>query len=550
MKEFILLISSFIFAVSFTGILIYNINQYVLLKIYLFINLIILAILARLYVVGEVQRINWIIYCEEYSNALVWMWVIYQQKRKDSHWLTEIRRIEIILFLCSIIVGVSCVLYLHHSNAYYILPYNRVGPIANFYFNADTYRSTYIVTSNYPQHLMHPCYRMILNAFILPCKLFCGIFGGSYYIYAYYLTGLQIIWNAISVVLIYELVSDGERARKTKGIVTAVLYMITGANIWSLILPETYSLTLCVLLVSVYLCNVKSSFAYAFMLLAIGMNPMTSVVYLPFIYKDILQKIKQSGFFIKTIIVLLPLCLAVVTPAYINNILTYRNTSLNIWTNVKKLICNFLAAGFWGPTFEYREPFFVQTVEWNLVLFFSLIVLAAFLAMGVTRRKNAIDISCVILVFFAAILHGLIGFGINNGIIYSPLYTWAVVILIVENAAELKRYFAVRLLFCSFLTVTFLLTTKWIYTFGEKLGSIPFPIDDWKWPSVDFVLNEHRLRFDDAVLVDMNNQEVVLRDIDSIMISEKKGCISGLLESGNYYSIEIENDKLKVCIDE
>lgn len=81
---------------------------------------------------------------------------------------------------------------------------------------------------------------------------------------------------------------------------------------------------------------------------------------------------------------------------------------------------------------EYEEPFFMQimpdlSIITTILLFF---LLALCINEGIKNRKALIYQSALIMLLTAIFLHGIIGFGINNIILYSPLYIWAFAVLI------------------------------------------------------------------------------------------------------------------------
>lgn len=133
--------------------------------------------------------------------------IVQQQKNDKSQ-----DHLCIILLVISLLVGILCFGIAIASNKFYTLPSDQDGFIGNLYFNADVKRAVYDALKYRLPHTIHPCYRFILAPiyFIFQAvKCIMINMGMSSYkmdvIGSYYLNLIQIICNALAVVLFYKI---------------------------------------------------------------------------------------------------------------------------------------------------------------------------------------------------------------------------------------------------------------------------------------------------------------------------------------------------------
>lgn len=542
-KDYILTIDSIVFVFLFMILFLYQLKYIKTAYLYTILFLLILVFFGFLYSKNKLNIINQIIYFIEYISAFILVSIAIKYRKKISNFLHHDDQIGKILFFFSIVAGGTGVLFLSIGNHDYIFPTNGTTAIGNFYFNADTYRCIRSAINSTPQNLMHPYYRFILNIFVIPYHIYSKLWGHSWLICGYYIVFLQLVWSSVSVYMIYRITK--ENGSKNTAIFASIFYLFSFSFIWTIILPETYALTTCVLLVSIYAQLKKSSYSYALSLLTIGMNPITCIAFVPFLWRDRIKISSKFRVYISIILLLLFPVFVISASTYISTIINYKSP-FNIINNLKKIYFNLFQAGIYGPSFEYREPFFFQIVKTDYKIFFCVFVI--FLSIiGIIKNRN--DILChsvTIMLITGIAFHGIIGFGPNFAILYSPLYVWAIVILVAKGIS--LKYIPMKVTIPIIIISTAFGSVLWINNFQQNLKQIVFPLAEWRRPSHEFLIGSSKVILVDNCLYIVEDSSILIERIDSFMISKNTREAVGILKSGEYFEVHEKNGVIVIDI--
>lgn len=187
----------------------------------------------------------------------------------------SINKTEKILVCVSIFIGLFSLFRMYNNNKYYIFPIKDYSYIENYYFNADIHRSiSQISSADEVIHKIHPLYRFVTLPIILPILMFNKVLG--YHQLGYIICVLQIIYNAISSIIMYRILKS-ENLKKQTCILGSLIFIFALPTMWMSILPETYSITTLMLLSFIYLYKKRNLSCVGMALFAVGTNLMAFV---------------------------------------------------------------------------------------------------------------------------------------------------------------------------------------------------------------------------------------------------------------------------------
>lgn len=525
-------------------------------------------------VIYAIKRNNVFLIAEFLYEGFCWsvliFSLIYIKKEKKQHLLKiKLKNKEKYLLIFSILFSFICIIILILNNKYYIFPQDIYGEIKNFYFNADIGRGIDSATSLMLPHIIHPTYRFVLYPIVMPISVVIRILSKfinnfSEYqeiILGYYLCFIQIIFNSISCLIFYKILNKLKISPKIT-LMGSIVLVISFSSVWLSIFPETYGITLVLLLLSIYLFQNKNDLLYAICFIAITTNPMVGVTLVPllifYIYKNkknmlVLAKnyvLKFKLYIITSIIVLL-IAISIVAIKFIQYILKWTNINNNFIKNMFESIEYLITTWFIGPQIDNINPYFVQTVGQSTfikVFIFSLIL--SWILAVIKGRKNVIIISANITLMMAWLLHGVLGYGRYNGVIYAPLYSWAAILLVVYSIDNLFKSNNKKITLMLTIILTILVSNiLWVYNIGNLLKNINFKTGN-EVPPVEFYIKRNN-GYEKYIIFNGNiirylDQKTIVRDVDCFRINSNDGSISGLINDSSWFEIYSENDN--ICI--
>ena len=486
-------------------------------------------------------------FCFEYAHLPLFLYLLLEKKEYTKHALLCISREEKVIFFSALSVGVISILVCAVSNTKYIYPCNAETLIGNYYFDADTGRGIFSALTNSMPDTKHTLYRFVLNFFTIPCVLFFHVLGHkSWYVGGYYFAFLQAIWNAVSAVLLYSIVFK-ETSMKKLSICAAILFIVSTAFLWITMLPETFSLSVCALLLEIFLIQRGSSFVPAFAVIATGLNLFLGIICLPYIIakaKRIFPRCRKIIFMCG-----IPALLLFV---FIGKVLIEQYVEiLNQW----KLVADFLykignlwpsvfSSGFLGPHIMRVGPYYMQEIRWGV---FDAVILASVMTISLPilwKKKSIVIWSSLTLIFGGVFLHGVFGFGENVGFIYSPIYLPAVIILMTCGCSGYAHKGTLTSIFIGFTLFVGLCSATWLFRMGLFLNDTSFPIEDWHHPTENFTLSVVEIHYENKTL--SSNNEILISGVDSIQISDKEKRIVGTTNDGKIFSLIVSDENYSV----
>ena len=337
------------------------------------------------------EAVSWLVII--YNIVINWKMLF---KRK------KISKNSLIIFCVAICVGVGSIVILGTGNSTYVAPSNEYGYIGNFYFNADVTRGILTALSPAEPHLIHPGYRFILMPFTFIPLIYNFITKNPIGKYStmitngYLICAIQVILNSISAVLFYKILKQ-EKINEKISILGAILFIVSIANIWLSILPETYGITLLTLLLFIYLYNKSSKLCIAFAIAAVATNLMAAIPIIFVIIKNIKQMPGKKGLVIKMLIGFIAFISASVM---FNTIKTYifawSSSSLNSLEGISSSINYFVVSLLIGPNYLNIYPYFVQIADSTIASMIFILTLVILMIFGyITKWKKTVPILCM-----------------------------------------------------------------------------------------------------------------------------------------------------------
>lgn len=479
-------------------------------------------------------------------------------------------KLEILLFCGSIAFGVICLLFLFINNPYYILPYDKYGEIGDFYFNADVGRGLSSAIGFQMPHKIHPGYRFLFFPITAPItvinKLILNYVDDFGYIIkvinGYYLCLIQIVFNAVSSVIFYRVLRNG----KLNTVVAAfgtILLIVAFSSVWLSILPETYSISLLFLLITIYMFQKKSNILFITAIFAFALNPLVIVPTFPlliiqmFKYKDyIVKAIKKyrSSFIITSLIALGGIGLFFILA--VPYLFRWSDLNSDILEKIKLSLPYIATPWLIGAPFDNIDPYFVQTTTLSIIQSIFILLALSICIIGLIKSKDkAIGISAGLTLFAGYILHVFMGYGRYNGIVYAPLYTWATIILlsygIVYLSRNIKRNMVV--IYVPFIAFIVIQNVLWTFDIGNTLSTIQFSDkieENERIPSKIYLYNKDSIPikfvFINRGLYRYLDQKKILNKIDSYRFSMKNRGISGLLDNSSWFKLFSHNGRIYI----
>ena len=485
----VLINSLFVFAV--TNILYYIINKdkSKIIKMILILGAILIAEFIVLYKLPYMQLYGVGQFAYEIICFSVLINTIYSNRKKIKLNILLDKKEKIILII-ALLIGIITALICCISNPKYMLPYNETQEIGNLYFNADVHRGVKdLINYNTITHEIHPLYRFANLPLILPTIILNVVFEilninnmSILYMNAYICIIIQIIYNAISALLLYKILKIS-KIKDSVCFLGTLLFIFSLPFIWLSILPETYSITILALLFTIYFYIKNKNMWILFAILALGLNFMTAlpigIILLNIIVKNIHKFSKKTkvAFIIIGILIIIA-SIPIIKYSY-KYIITWSNKSVPLAEKISNFT-KWSVPIILGPEFININPFLVQTTKVSNTSLALLIVLSIIAIIGYISsfRKSILPNLCLLQLLVGFVLHILVGYGINNGIIYAPLYVWAFVILITYEIGYLYEHKkSKKMILCIFITVLILIVTinaKWLIRFINEIKKQDF----------------------------------------------------------------------------
>jgi len=188
-----------------------------------------------------------------------------------------------------------------------------------------------------------------------------------------------------------------------------------------------------------------------------------------------------------------------------------------------------------------------------------LIALVPAAIIGVIYKRNELVVKLgVIQLLAAGVLHVIVGYGANNGLLYAPLYSWAFIIFIASGFDYIykkvnKKY--ILYIFGLIVSVILIYNICWISKFAIELHNQQFTL-----PSEKRIDSKLELYYDNgeiehfyviaSKIIQMNTGKTIVKDIDTYTYTKDKNVISGVLKDSRWFKIEIENNRAILTISE
>lgn len=493
------------------------------------------------------------------------------ENRKKLKLNISLDKKEKAIIIISLLVGTVTALICCISNPKYILPYNGEEEIGNLYFNADVHRGVKdLTTYDYTIHEIHPLYRFANLILFLPIALLNIVFKvfkinniNIMYMNSYICLIVQIIYNAISALLIYKILKNIKLKENTR-FFGSLMFIFSLPFIWLSILPETYSITLLALLFMIYFYINKNNIWMAFAILALGLNFMVALPIGIIILHILVNNIKKFSKKTKILILIFAIftCIAsmpIIKCSY-KYIITWCDKTLPFTEKISN-VTKWAVPIMFGPEFKNINPFLVQTTKVSNVSLTLLIILAITAIIGYLSnlKKSILPNLCLMQLLVGFILHILVGYGINNGIIYAPLYVWAFVILIsygVENIIEhIKNEKIILYLACATITLIAIINIKWLFKLKNTIKTQDFSTLS-KSNNIQAELKYENGKTEKFYMVGRSVIQVktgkkLIDGLDSSYTYDKlNNTISGTLLNSEWFKLYVKDDKLILNVNE
>lgn len=566
----VLINSLFVFAV--TNILYYIINKdkSKIIKMILILGAILIAEFIVLYKLPYMQLYGVGQFAYEIICFSVLINTIYDNRKKIKLNILLDKKEKIILII-ALLIGIITALICCISNPKYMLPYNETQEIGNLYFNADVHRGVKdLINYNSITHEIHPLYRFANLPLILPIIMLNVVLEvlninnmSILYMNAYACIIIQIIYNAISALLLYKILKIS-KIKDSVCFLGTLLFIFSLPFIWLSILPETYSITILALLFTIYFYIKNKNMWILFAILALGLNFMTAlpigIILVHIILKNMHRFSKKTKLtFIIIGIILLIASIPIIKYSY-KYIVTWSDKSL-ILTEKFSNSTKWLVPIILGPEFININPYLVQITKVNTISLILLVILSIIAITGYISsfRKSILPNLCLLQLLVGFVLHILVGYGINNGIIYAPLYVWAFAILITYGIGYLYEHKkSKKMILCIFITVLILIVTinaKWLIRFINEIKKQDFSTLSSN-NDVQAELKYENEKTEKFYMVGRNIIQVktgkkLISGLDSSYTYDKlHNTISGTLTNSEWFKLYIKDNKLVLNVNE
>lgn len=492
---------------------------------------------------------------------------VYDNKKKLKL-MIKFNNTEKCIIIITFIIGVLYLLTIAISNIKYILPINETGIIENMYFNIDIFRvRNELLEFNIPTSSIHPLYRFMNFPIILVISITNMLLNAIgineiiiMMIDEYMCLIIQLFFNTISSVVLYKILKKSN-IKNNLCIIAITLFVFSLAFMWLSIIPETYSITLLTLLLMVYFYNINRKEWILFAILAIGANLINilpaSIIILHLFMKSIKSISRKRRYMIYFVFILLIL---ISIPAIIYSydyIATWSQKTLTIEERITNSINKVIIPVILGPEFISINPYFVQINQVNMVamVLFIILFINAVIGYVANARKNLIVNICMIQLVIGYILHVIVGYGINNGIIYSPLYCWAFIILAVYGMQyfynKIKKYTIPIVAFIVILIAIY--NILWLFDFRNAISNQNFTEQRRKQniqvelyyetgeAEIFYIIN--------GSIIQLRTGRTIISNIDGRCVYDKEhNAISGMIKDSRWFKIYTEKDKLMINI--
>ena len=550
--------------------------KYVLIQACIFLSLIIFFLMhvklsGRPYILVHAQFIYEIIGWIMIGITILHNRIKGTEEQERKHGLTAIEKLIVVL---SMAVGLAYILFLATNNYRYILPQNEYGTIGNVYFNADVHRGAYQLISEGLTDPIHPLYRFS----VLPIYIFFIILERITHIYSmsnifiyntwgYFVVCIQVLLNTISAVTVYRILRKMDIHNRVSVVIT-VMFILSLTFMWLSIVPETYSITLCMILLAIYRYLRKDNRWCIYGTVAAGTNlaamlPIGMLLMIEVIMKHKAKlKNMRKSIMIGIAIGLSFIIVMVGYKLFETYIIQWTDQSVaDIARRVSVSVNKFIIPMLMGPQFIHNVPFFVEAnrasiLSVGIFLGFAIIALIGYIA---NARRNWLANVCVIQLISGLILHVVIGYGIHSGILYTALYHWAFLILIALGVDELYKRKS-----CLVMSITAALVimmaannVMWLAQLGTNIHEVEF-----KQQIYQAVNREYNLSYSDGSTENLfiNNRKIILVSTGETIVDrvdaevcyhQKENYITGnILGDGKWFKLYIEDDILKLNVNE
>ena len=493
------------------------------------------------------------------------------ENRKKLKLNISLDKKEKAIIIISLLLGTVTALICCISNPKYILPYNGEEEIGNLYFNADVHRGVKdLTTYDYTIHEIHPLYRFANLILFLPIALLNIVFKvfkinniNIMYMNSYICLIVQIIYNAISALLIYKILKNIKLKENTR-FFGSLMFIFSLPFIWLSILPETYSITLLALLFMIYFYINKNNIWMAFAILALGLNFMVALPIGIIILHILVNNIKKFSKKTKILILIFAIftCIAsmpIIKCSY-KYIITWCDKTLPFTEKISN-VTKWAVPIMFGPEFKNINPFLVQTTKVSNVSLTLLIILAITAIIGYLSnlKKSILPNLCLMQLLVGFILHILVGYGINNGIIYAPLYVWAFVILISYGIETITKYIKnkkiIEFLSCVVIVLIAIINIKWLLKLRNTIETQDFSTLS-KSNEVQAELKYENGKTEKFYMVGRSIIQVrtgkkLVSSLDSSYTYDKlSNTISGTLLNSEWFELYVKDNKLILNVNE
>jgi|GEM_PF-5394975 len=431
-------------------------------------------------------------------EAACWCLVAHCWAKSEIHWrpgrLLE-DAVEMKIFWAGVLIGVIHVLYLACHNANYLIPADHYGMLRDIYYNADTQRAVTTATMAQPQYAIHATYRFLLlplTLWFFPVTMPLAFLPIPFRyaslctaVLAYWMSLIQIGLMSASAVLLYRLIK-GNGLYKTAAMCGALLYLTSFTLLWGMLIPETFTVSLFFLLLTLLLFQKAHPARYVCAVAAATSNPITGVIFIPCICNDLyrhrdklVRHMRGHTIVIGAAIVCASFLLASITLyVFLPYVQRFSIGDIQIWNSLTFVVAPWL----WAPSSIYEKPFIFQdgTASFcGIILFISIVCLCVIGAIERAVHKNREDTalwSAVVTVAAGFIFHGIIGFSRYAAALFSPLYGWAVVFLVACAFGRLITSFprAGRYAFIIFGISLLVLNEGWLIRLARHLEGMSF----------------------------------------------------------------------------
>ena len=266
--------------------------------------------------------------------------------------------------------------------------------------------------------------------------------------------------------------------------------------------------------------------------------------------KGIIKKIYKSKLLLIGVLIPAILALIKIYPIISEYIFTWRSQEANLLESLGGSLNYLIISWICGPSFINIDPYFVQTSIISMEKLIFLLLLFPIFGIGyIANRKKLLANTSLIFLIIAYILHIIFGYGLQNGLIYTPLYSWAFILIIIYGInyiyTKINKKLGLTIL-CGIVIIVATLNVSWFANFKNTIKNQEFEKPQGVVRPKNILLNKVEFEIVGNSIIKKDNGETIISGIDGCTVNENS--ITGNLKDTSWFRLYSDKDNVYLNI--